>query len=131
MDWIDEIASDDVLRQAYDWLCERRVDYSPNDDAWDVRWRWEEIRPALQDALRAGDCRMSSVRRFSSGGETIEVWSALDALVLKATSIVIAAHCLPELSCGATTARGEAGPRVPCGSSTTCAARIPSSFRPM
>ena len=41
---------------------------------------------------------MSSVRRFSSGGETIEVWSALDALVLKATSIVVAAHCLPELS---------------------------------
>jgi RNA-directed DNA polymerase len=38
------------------------------------------------------------VRRFSSGGETIEVWSAVDALVLKATSIVIAAHCLPELS---------------------------------
>ena len=68
MDWIDEIASDDVLRQAYDWLCERRVDYSPNDDVWDVRWRWEEIRPALKDALRAGDYRMSSVRRFSSGG---------------------------------------------------------------
>jgi hypothetical protein len=66
--WIDEIASDDVLRQAYDWLCERRVDYSPNDDVWDVRWRWEQIRPALQDALRAGDYRMSSVRRFSSGG---------------------------------------------------------------
>ena len=41
---------------------------------------------------------MSSVRRFSSGGETIEVWSALDAFVFKATSIVIAAHCLPELS---------------------------------
>jgi RNA-directed DNA polymerase len=98
MDWIDEIASDDVLRQAYDWFCERRVDYSPNDDVWDVRWRWEEIRPALKDVLRAGDYRMSSVRRFSSGGETIEVWSALDALVLKATSIVIAAHCLPELS---------------------------------
>jgi RNA-directed DNA polymerase len=48
MDWIDEIASDDVLRQAYDWLCERRVDYSPNDDVWDVRWRWEEVRPALR-----------------------------------------------------------------------------------
>jgi hypothetical protein len=98
MDWIDEIASDDVLRQAYDWLCERRVHYSPNDHVWDVRWRWDEIRPALQHALRAGDYRISSVRRFSSGAETIEVWSALDALVLKATSIVIAAHCLPELS---------------------------------
>ena len=43
MDWIDEIASDDVLRQAYDWLCERRVDYSPNDDVWDVGWRWKQL----------------------------------------------------------------------------------------
>ena len=112
MDWIDEIASYDVLRQAYDWLCERRVDYSPNDDVWDVRWRWEEIRPALKDALRAGDYRMSSVRRFSSGGETIEVWSALDALVLKATSIVIAAHCLPELSMRCYHIEGRGGAKV-------------------
>ncbi len=32
MDWMDEIASESVLQQAYAWLCERRLDYSPNDD---------------------------------------------------------------------------------------------------
>jgi len=95
---MEEIASESVLRQAYDWLCERRVDYSPNDDVWNVRWRWEEIRPALQDALRAGVYRIGPARRFSSDGETLEVWSALDALVLKATTIVVAAHWLPVLS---------------------------------
>jgi RNA-directed DNA polymerase len=98
MDWMDEIASEPVLRQAYDWLCERRLDDSPNDDVWDLRWRWEQIRPALQDASRVGVYRIGAVRRFSSGGETIEVWSALDALVLKATALVLAAHCLPVLS---------------------------------
>jgi hypothetical protein len=40
---MDEIASESVLHQAYVWLCERRQDYSPHDDVWDVRWRWEEI----------------------------------------------------------------------------------------
>jgi hypothetical protein len=30
------------------------------------------------------------VRRFPTGDETIEVWSALDALVLKATALVLA-----------------------------------------
>jgi hypothetical protein len=30
------------------------------------------------------------VRRIPTGDETIEVWSALDALVLKATALVLA-----------------------------------------
>jgi len=98
MDWMDEIASESVLNQAYAWLCERRLDYSPNDDLWDVRWRWEELRPRLRDWLRAGVYRISAVRRFPTGGETIEVWSALDALVLKATALVLAAHWRPVLS---------------------------------
>jgi hypothetical protein len=38
------------------------------------------------------------VRRLPAGDETIEVWSALDALVLKATAIVLAGHWLPDLS---------------------------------
>ncbi len=32
MDWMDEIASESVLNQAYAWLCERRLDYSPSDE---------------------------------------------------------------------------------------------------
>ncbi len=95
---MDEIASESILEQAYDWLCERRQDYSPNDDVWDVRWRWEEIRPLLQAQLSAGEYRISSVRRFHQGDETIEVWSALDALVLKASALVVTSHWLPKLS---------------------------------
>jgi hypothetical protein len=98
VDWIDEIASESVLPQAYDWLCERRRDHSPHDDVRDLRWRWDEIRPQLQAQLRAGTYRLGPVRRFHQGDETIEVWSALDALVLKATAIVLTAHWLPDFS---------------------------------
>jgi RNA-directed DNA polymerase len=86
------------LQQAYAWLRERRRDHSPHDDVWDVRWRWEEIRPRLQAQLRAGGYRLGPVRRIHHGDEIIEVWSALDALVLKATALVLAAHWLPDFS---------------------------------
>ncbi len=119
MDWMDEIASESVLNQAYAWLCERRLDYSPNDDVWDVRWRWEELRRRLQDSLRAGTYRIGSVRRFSTGDETIEVWPALDALVLKATAIVLAAHWVPDSRRTAITWKDVAGPRPRSGSWTT------------
>jgi hypothetical protein len=95
---MDEIASDAVLQRAYAWLCERRRDYSPNDDVWDVRWRWEEILTPLQDRLRGGAYRLGAARRLHLGDEMIEVWSALDALVLKATAIVLADHWLLDLS---------------------------------
>ena len=98
MDWMDEIASESVLRQSYGWLCERRRDYSPHDDVWDVRWRWEELGPQLQAQLRAGVYRLGPARRFRQGDETIEVWSALDALVFKATALVLTAHWLPDFS---------------------------------
>jgi RNA-directed DNA polymerase len=65
---------------------------------WDIRWRWEEIRPQLQAQLRAGVYRLDPIRRFHQGDETIEVWSALDALVLKATALVLTAHWLPNFS---------------------------------
>ena len=32
MNLIDDIASDEVLDQAYDWMCERRQGYSANSD---------------------------------------------------------------------------------------------------
>jgi hypothetical protein len=37
MDWMDEIPSESVLNQAYAWLCEPRLAYSPNDHVWDMR----------------------------------------------------------------------------------------------
>ena len=71
MDWIYEIASKSVLNQVYPCLCERRLDYSPNDDVWDLRWRREELHPKLQEWLRARVYRIGAVitgwRRDSRG----------------------------------------------------------------
>jgi len=97
-DWIEEIVSDEVMQQAYEWVCQRRRDYSSNDDVWDLRWRWDEIRPGLQAALRAGTYRIGSTRRLRVEHEVLEIWSARDAVVLKAIAIVVASKLLPQLS---------------------------------
>ena len=128
MNWMDEIASESVLHQAYAWLSERRRDHSPNDDVWDLRWRWEEIRPQLQAQLRAGAYHLGPVRRFHQGDETIEVWSALDALVLKATAIVLAAHWLPDFS---SHCHHLAGRKPPSGSCTSISPPTRSTSAPM
>ena len=37
---IAQLASDDVLDRAYEWLCRRRRDYSANSDIWNFRRGW-------------------------------------------------------------------------------------------
>ena len=97
-DGLEEIVSDEVMQQAYEWVCQRRRDDSANDDVWDLRWRWDEIRPALQTALRTGTYRIGSTRRLRVEHEVLEIWSARDALVLKAVAVVVASRLLPQLS---------------------------------
>lgn len=95
---MEEMASDEVIGHAYDWLCKRRRDYHANGDVWDVRWRWETIKPQLQADLRAGTYRLSPAQRIRVEETTIELWCALDALVLKAIAIVLTRHLKPHLS---------------------------------
>ena len=85
---MDEIASDEVIDLAFVWLCKRRKHYSHNQDVWEVRERWGTIKTRLQADLRGGRYRFSPLTRFQRDGEIIEIWSALDALVLKAMAIV-------------------------------------------
>ena len=95
---MEEVASDTVLQQAYEWLCARRKEYSANNDVWNVRRRWAQIKPQLQAALLAGTYRFRPAHRFCIRGDTIEVWWALDALVLKALALVLTRYLAPRLS---------------------------------
>jgi hypothetical protein len=54
-----EIASDDVLDAAYEWLCRRRRDYSADADVWSLRRRWEHEKDVIKRDLLAGDYRFS------------------------------------------------------------------------
>jgi hypothetical protein len=78
------------LDSAFAWLGKRRIDYADSADVWNVRRRWAEIKPQLQLDLLDGQYRFQPLRRIrTADGECIELWAALDALVLKALAIVL------------------------------------------
>jgi RNA-directed DNA polymerase len=54
-----------------------------------VRFRWAEIKLQLQHDLLGGQYHFSPLRRVQAHGECIELWAALDALVLKALAIIL------------------------------------------
>jgi RNA-directed DNA polymerase len=107
---IEAIASDEVIDRAYGWLCSRREHYSSNHDVWNVRWRWKSIKPLLQAELRAGRYRFGAVQRVRRNHDAIELWSALDALVLKAMAIVLSRSLKLPRSCYHL--RGHGGPKA-------------------
>jgi RNA-directed DNA polymerase len=48
---LSQIASDDVLDVAYEWLCQRRKDYPANADVWLLRFKWQQEKTQLQREL--------------------------------------------------------------------------------
>ncbi len=95
---MEEIASESTLQQAFEWLCKRRANYSPNNDVWNLRRNWAEIKPRLRMALLSGNYCFRALDRFQTPDGQIELWSSQDALVLKATAIVMTRRLTPCLS---------------------------------
>lgn len=72
------------LKQAGQWLFEQRKDYPPNADIWHLRFHWKSESPIILDAINCGHYRFSPLQIITkASGETIALWSARDALVLK------------------------------------------------
>ncbi len=88
---LTQLTSDDALEAAYDWLCKRRANYPPDADVWSFRRGWAGEKSRIQADLRAGRFRFGLLDRITKeDGTEIDLWSARDALVLKALSMVMA-----------------------------------------
>lgn len=70
---MEEIASDEVLEEAYRWLCDRRKNCSPNNDVWNLRWRWQGIKPELQARLVGGSYRFEPLYRIPESEDNVDV----------------------------------------------------------
>jgi len=112
MDLMEEITSEEVLEEAFAWLCKRRENYSHNDEVWEVRFRWAEIKPSLRRELHEGRYRFSPLRRIHRTEDSLEIWSALDSLVLKALAIVLTKRLAPSLSKHCTHLAGNGGAKA-------------------
>jgi hypothetical protein len=79
-----------ALNEAYHWLCRQRRDYPPDADVWDLRVHWHSERIRLEADLRTGRFRFGPLRVIAKAdGEVLHLWSARDALVLKALALVV------------------------------------------
>lgn len=92
-----EIASDAVLEEAYEWLCERRQRYAPNNDVWTLRWRWPAVKAQAQALLLSGQYRFDAMDMIPESEDQVALWSSRDALVLKALALVLTRHLAPLL----------------------------------
>ena len=88
MQLIEQVASDEVIEQAFLWLCLKRKEHSHNNGVWNLRRHWQTVKPDLQKQLLDGTCRFSPQQEIRFDTETIELWASLDALVLKAVTLV-------------------------------------------
>ncbi len=88
-----QLGSDAALDAAYEWLCKRRRDYPPDADIWSFRHRWSQEKAQVKADLLAGHYRFQLLSRVTRmEGEEVDLWSARDALVLKALAIVLAKY---------------------------------------
>jgi RNA-directed DNA polymerase len=86
------LVSDAVLDAAFAWVCQRRRDWPADADIWSFGHNWLEFeKPPLRAALLSGRFRFGLLQRVTkAGGSEADLWSARDALVLKALTPVLA-----------------------------------------
>ena len=98
MQLIEQVASDENIEQAFSWLCLKRKEHSPNNDVWNLRRHWQTVKLNLQQQLLDGTYQFSPQQEIRFDTETIELWASLDALVLKAVTLVLTRHLKPHIS---------------------------------
>ena len=86
------------MNEAYEWLCQARLNYSSNADIWDLRQHWTVLLPLVQRQLLAGKFQFSVQTQYRFADETKVVWAAIDSLVLKCIAIVLTPFLSPLLS---------------------------------
>ncbi len=90
---LTQLTADEVLDNAFAWLCKRRRDYPADADVWSFRQAWAQEKNKIKAALAAGRFSFGLLTRVTlKDGEEIDLWSARDALVLKALAIVLTKH---------------------------------------
>ncbi len=63
----DAVAPEDVVDQAYAWLCGRRREAPFWHDVWHLRWRWADLMPTLRQQLLDGSFRLGPACAVDGG----------------------------------------------------------------
>jgi hypothetical protein len=84
------LTSEAVLEEAFTWLCRQRNNWADSADIWGFRRHWPTEKASLQRELRTGSYHVRLLTRTTLGnGDEVDLWSARDALVMKALTLVL------------------------------------------
>jgi len=72
-----------MIDEAYTWICKQRIDYSENNDIWDMRRNWNILKHDILNQLNDGSYMFSPLQRFDFPDEIVSMWSSRDMIVLK------------------------------------------------
>ncbi len=90
---LDDILDEGILESAYAWLCQRRRNYTDHADVWNFRRHWKRETARLRRELLEGSYRLGLLSRTRlKNGEEVDLFSARDAVVLKALALVLASR---------------------------------------
>ncbi|MDF1576892.1 MAG: reverse transcriptase/maturase family protein [Desulfobulbales bacterium] len=106
---MDGVVAEHVLQQAFAWLCRKRRKHHHNQDIWDLRRNWPAEKERLKEELLKGQYRFGPQQAFWGAGEMLELWNSRDALVLKAITIVLSDHLLPNIPTSCHHVKGHGG----------------------
>ncbi|RHH96561.1 transposase [Enterobacter cloacae] len=87
--------TDHAWNEAWQWLCEQRKNAPSGADIWHLRWQWPHVSRELYHWVMNGQYRLSPLLVVRSKKESLAMWSARDALVLKWVALQVA-DCLPQ-----------------------------------
>jgi RNA-directed DNA polymerase len=103
------LASDAILDTAYKWLIAAKKDANPNNDVWILQERFAQEKVQIQQDLLNNTYQFEPVRIYEVEGIQYNVWTARDALVLKALAVVLGQVLQHKLPRECTNIKGHGG----------------------
>lgn len=97
------------LSSAIAWLKKQRQDYGHNSDVWDFLWAGTSIKESIMNRLREGTFAFQPLRQYRFVGETKEVWSAIDAVVIKVLALFLTTIIAPLMKASCFHLKGSGG----------------------
>lgn len=99
---MSEITTSAVLDEAFSYIYQSRKKDNANSDIWDLSLRWLQIKKDMREKLLSGVYQLSPVVLYhSKNNGFLTRWSAEDAVVLKALSLILTDHVIspPDKRC--------------------------------
>ena len=97
---LTDIVADATLDAAFAWLCQQRCDWPADADVWRFRQRWPVEQVRMREELLAGTYEVGLLSRVTlQNGEEVDLWSARDAVVMKALALVLPQYLPLSMRC--------------------------------